>query len=104
MMYQSIFPYTQQVIAEYGLLNDKEIDHRLQLAKTAFADWKNTPFEQRAAVFMQVANILKRDKGLLATLIVQEMGKIKAEAIGEIEKCAYVCEYYAENAAHFLQD
>ncbi len=104
MMYQSIFPYTQQVIAEYGLLNDKEIDHRLQLAKTAFAHWKTTSFEQRAAVFMQVATILKRDKGLLATLIVQEMGKIKAEAIGEIEKCAYVCEYYAENAATFLQD
>ena len=104
MIYQSIFPYTQQVIAEYGVLNEKEIDQRLQLAKIAFAHWKNTSFKQRSAIFMQVALILKRDKDLLATLIVQEMGKIKIEAIGEIEKCAYVCEYYAENAEKFLVD
>ncbi len=104
MIYQSIFPYTQQVIAEYKVLNDTEIEQRLALAKTAFAGWKQTSFEQRAAVFIQAAFILKRDKDLLATLIVQEMGKIKAEAIAEIEKCAYVCAYYAENAVNFLQD
>ena len=104
MMYKSIYPYTQEIIAEYSVMNDKEIANCLLLADTAFADWKHTSFKQRAAVFMQVAIILKRDKDLLATLIVHEMGKIKAEAIGEIEKCAYVCEYYAEHAESFLQD
>ena len=104
MTYKSVYPYTQEIIAEYSVMNDNEIAHCLRLADTAFADWKHTSFKQRAAVFMQVALILKRDKDLLATLIVHEMGKIKLEAIGEIEKCAYVCEYYAEHAESFLQD
>jgi len=104
MIYQSIYPYTQQIIAEYGVMNDTEINQRLHLAQVAFADWKNAGFQHRAAVFIKIADILKKDKEVLATLIVQEMGKIKAEAIGEIEKCAYVCEYYAENAETFLMD
>lgn len=104
MIYKSIYPYTQEIIAEFTVLDDTQISQCLRLAETAFHDWKHTSFEQRAAVFLQVAMILKRDKDILATMIVQEMGKIKAEAIGEIEKCAYVCEYYAENAASFLQD
>lgn len=104
MIYKSIYPYTQEIIAEYAVMGEKEINQCLRLAETAFADWKETSFEQRAAVFMQVAMILKRDKDMLATLIVQEMGKIKVEAIGEIEKCANVCAYYAEHAAVFLQD
>ena len=104
MTYKSIYPYTQEIIAEYSGMNDKEIAQCLSLADTAFANWKHTSFKERSAVFMQVAMILKRDKDLLATLIVHEMGKIKSEAIGEIEKCAYVCEYYAENAERFLQD
>ena len=104
MIYKSIYPFTQETIAEYLVMTDKEIANCLQLAETAFGHWRNTTFEQRATVFMQVAVILKRDKDMLATLIVHEMGKIKVEAIGEIEKCAYVCEYYAEHAVDFLQD
>ncbi len=104
MIYKSIYPYTQETISEYVVMSNKEIDNCLQLAEKTFVDWKLTSYKQRALVFMQVAFILERDKELLAILIVHEMGKIKAEAISEIEKCAYVCTYYAEHAANLLQD
>ena len=104
MLFKSIYPYTQEIIAEYVLMDDDGINQRLRIAEKAFAAWKEKPFEARAKVFTQAAVILKRDKEKLAVLITREMGKIITEAVAEVEKCAYVCEYYAEHAATFLQD
>lgn len=104
MVFQSIFPYTQETIAEYPLMDNKAIDSSITKAEDAFGIWKNFSFEQRAAVVNTVSSILKRDKEELAMLIASEMGKVLAEAKSEIEKCAYVCEYYAEHAGVFLKD
>ena len=104
MVFQSIFPYTQETIAEYPLMDNKAIDSSITKAEDAFGIWKNFSFEQRAAVLNTVSSILKRDKEELAMLIASEMGKVLAEAKSEIEKCAYVCEYYAEHAGVFLKD
>lgn len=103
-MFQSIFPYTQQIIAVYPLMDDTEINKAILHTEKAFAVWKQFTFEQRAAVFIQLADILKRDKEELATLITNEMGKVMAESRAEIEKSAYVCEYYAAHAEAFLKD
>lgn len=104
MTFQSIFPYTQEKIAEYPLMQDKDIDHCLQLAENAYSQWKQYSFKRRADIFTAVAKILRRDKTELATLITREMGKIIPESIAEIEKCASVCEYYADHAETFLKD
>ena len=104
MTFKSIFPYTQELIAEYPLMDDAAINESITAAENAFAYWKNTSFQQRATVLNNAAAILKRDRDALATIITNEMGKVIAEAKGEVEKCAYVCEYYATHAEHFLQD
>lgn len=104
MVFQSIFPYTQEVIAEYPVMDDAAINQHIHAAENAFAVWKNIPFQQRATILNNAAAILKRDRDALATLITNEMGKVIAEAKGEVEKCAYVCEYYAAHAEQFLQD
>ncbi len=104
MIFQSIFPYTQEVIAEHPLMDDAAINKCLSAAESAFVVWKNMSFEQRALVFTKAAAILKNDSSKLAELITNEMGKVIGEAKAEVEKCATVCEYYATHSQHFLQD
>lgn len=104
MTFKSINPYTQQLIAEHPLMDNAAINTRLDAATTAFSSWKKTSFEERAAVFTKLAALLITNSEKLGTLITNEMGKVLAEAKGEVEKCATVCEYYATNAATFLRD
>lgn len=104
MIFQSIFPYNGQLIAEYESMSETDIDHALSAAATAFAHWKHTSFEQRAGVFTNLAANLHQHKEELASLITFEMGKVTTEAIAEIEKCAFVCGYYAAHAEGFLTD
>ena len=104
MVFKSIFPYTQETIAEYPLMDDIAVNKSIAAAEEAYAVWKNSSFLQRTTVLKNAAAILKRDRDALATLITNEMGKVIGEAKAEVEKCAYVCEYYAEHAEIFLKD
>lgn len=104
MTFKSIYPYTQELIEEHPLMNDAAINQRIQLAEKTFPVWKQMSFKERAVVFNNVSAVLKRDNNMLAQLITKEMGKVIAESIAEVEKCAFVCEYYAEHAERFLQD
>ncbi len=63
-----------------------------------------TPIESRAQLLRDLAAVLRRDLELHASTITAEMGKIIGEARAEVEKCAFVCEYFAANAAEFLAD
>ncbi|MGI8951631.1 MAG: NAD-dependent succinate-semialdehyde dehydrogenase [Chitinophagaceae bacterium] len=102
--FTSIFPFNQQKIAEYLLMNETEIEQRITNAEKTYINWKEKSFQQRADVLLNVAAILKRDKESFAELITHEMGKIISEAKAEIEKCAWVCEFYAQKAEAFLKD
>lgn len=104
MVFKSIFPYTQEVIAEYPLMDDATINQCITTAEKAYPFWKAMSFDERATILNKVAVILKRDRDTLATLITNEMGKVIAESKGEVEKCAFTCEYYAEHAERFLKD
>ncbi len=66
--------------------------------------WKSTDFQLRSRLMKRSANMLREEKEALAQLMTLEMGKIIAEARAEIEKCAWVCEFYAEHAEAFLAD
>ncbi len=102
--FKSIFPYNQQVMAEYPLMDDRAVDAILSKAATGFKHWSAQSFAYRADVLNKVAAALRKDKDQLGELITNEMGKVIAEAKAEVEKCAWVCEYYAQNAEAFLQD
>jgi succinate-semialdehyde dehydrogenase / glutarate-semialdehyde dehydrogenase len=103
-VFKSVFPYTQELIREYPLMDTALLDHTIDLSSEAFESWSKFPFSERAGVFKNVASILRRDKEKLATLITREMGKILDEAGAEVEKCAGAAEYYADHAESFLKD
>ncbi|HMO62403.1 MAG TPA: NAD-dependent succinate-semialdehyde dehydrogenase [Ferruginibacter sp.] len=103
-VFTSIFPYTQEPVAEYPLMNDAAINQSVQAAEKAFTQWRQYSFAQRAKVLNRTAEILRNTKEALASLITLEMGKTTTEALAEIEKCALVCNYYATHAEAFLKD
>lgn len=105
MTMQSINPANGELLAEFETWDQETLDEVVTEASYAFADWaKLTPIEDRCALMRNVAEVLRDDADLLAELITLEMGKTYAEAMAEIEKSAWVCEFYAEHGPAFLAD
>jgi succinate-semialdehyde dehydrogenase / glutarate-semialdehyde dehydrogenase len=102
--FKSIFPYTQELLAEYPLMDDHQLDQAIGNASTAYHTWKKFSFYERGRVLKNVASILRRDQETLASLITKEMGKITSEAMAEVEKCAGTAEYFADRSEILLKD
>ena len=101
---KSVNPATGEVIEEYQEMSRSEAAAIVDAAHIAFQDWRKTSFEERSKLMNKAADVLKDRKEELAKLMTAEMGKVHKEAISEIEKCAWVCKYYAEHAEEFLAD
>ncbi|MUL47102.1 NAD-dependent succinate-semialdehyde dehydrogenase [Mycobacterium sp. CBMA293] len=102
MAYQTVNPYNNHVVATYDDLTDEEVMQRLTQAQNTFDSWRHTPFAQRAAVCRRGAAILRERCDEFARLLTLEMGKLYAEALGEVELSAQILDYYADNAQIFL--
>ncbi len=101
---QSIDPSSGELIEEFEPFGDAEVDAVLDQADRAFRDWRARPFAQRVELMRRAAAVLRGDAERYAETITREMGKTIAEARAEVEKCAFCCEYYADNAEDFLRD
>ena len=99
---QSINPATGKLIREYEELTPSEVDNAIVNAREAFHAWRATPVAERAGLLERAADVLRQRADALAELMTREMGKPIVESESEIEKCAWVCEHYAENGARFL--
>jgi len=105
MTMQSINPATGELLIEFDTWDKETLDYTLTQAGYMFEDWsKLTPMEDRCTMIKRVAEVLRDDVVPLAELITLEMGKTTKEAQAEIEKCANVCDFYAENGPTFLAD
>jgi succinate-semialdehyde dehydrogenase / glutarate-semialdehyde dehydrogenase len=102
MKFQSINPYNNQVLAEYTEQSESELNTSILKSQSGFENWREWTFAQRAVVLHKAAEILKKNVETYAKTISLEMGKPINEARGEVNKCAWVCDYYAENAEEFL--
>ncbi|SHF38063.1 succinate-semialdehyde dehydrogenase / glutarate-semialdehyde dehydrogenase [Fodinibius roseus] len=103
-MLQSINPTNDEVIREYEELTEQEIASVLQKSQTAFEQWRETDFSHRAPLMKKAAEVLRDHRQEYAELMAREMGKPVLGGRSEVEKCAWVCEYYAEHAESFLAD
>jgi len=97
-------PATNEDLKEYNLHTSEELDKILSETEKAFQINRKTPIEERAKLMRRAAELLEERKDLLASTMTNEMGKTLASAKGEVEKCAWVCRYYADNAQDFLAD
>ena len=102
LMLQSINPVSNEPFAEYREASPTEIDHTLGATERAAGAWRGSSFATRASNMVAAAQVLRDRVDLLSELMVREMGKPIAQARAEVEKCAWVCDYYAEHAERFL--
>jgi succinate-semialdehyde dehydrogenase / glutarate-semialdehyde dehydrogenase len=103
-MLQTINPATGELVTEYAEHTGQELAHLIDRAHDTFKGWRRTPFSARAGLMMAVADVLEKRSAEWAELMTVEMGKTVASAKAEIEKCAWVCRYYAEEAEGMLAD
>ena len=104
MAIASVNPLTGEVLKTFAPITDEQIEERLALADRSFATYRHTSFSDRAHWMNQAAAILETRKTELAIIMTLEMGKTLKSAIAEVEKCAHLCRFYAENAPSFLAD
>ena len=104
MAIESINPTTEEVMRTYDELSDAEVERALAQAHAAYQSWRGTSFAHRASTLKKAAAYLRSHKEELARLATLEMGKPITQAEAEVEKSAWGCEYYAENAEQMLAD
>jgi len=104
MAIQTINPYNNKEVKTFEEFSAETVEQKIAQADQTYQVWKSVPVKERSVFLMNVASILRERKEELAKLITLEMGKLIAQSEAEIDMCASVYEYYAQNAATFLED
>jgi len=103
MVMKAVNPATGEIIKEYQEMTPEEVKNTIERAHNAFVDWRRTGFPERTRLMKRAAGVLRESKEKYGRLMALEMGKPIREGISEVEKCAWVCEYYADHAKEFLK-
>jgi acyl-CoA reductase-like NAD-dependent aldehyde dehydrogenase len=101
---KTINPATEEVINRYEVITKEQINDKVQKARIAFDEEWNKDIDKRIDFIHDFANELRKDKENLARAATKEMGKAIKESRSEVEKCAWVMEYFADNGEVFIKD
>ncbi|WP_413431091.1 NAD-dependent succinate-semialdehyde dehydrogenase [Crateriforma spongiae] len=99
---KSINPYNGEVLKTFDEMSLAEVDSAIAQADEAFRQWRETSFEHRAGILRRAAELLRERREELATIMTLEMGKKIEDARPEIDLCATIFDYYADNGANIL--
>jgi succinate-semialdehyde dehydrogenase / glutarate-semialdehyde dehydrogenase len=97
-------PWTGQVDYRYDYQDDASVQATLARSSAAFPAWSGLSLDQRAGFLRNAAGQLRENRDRIAGIMSAEMGKLRREALAEIEKCAGACVYYADHAVDYLRD
>jgi succinate-semialdehyde dehydrogenase/glutarate-semialdehyde dehydrogenase len=104
MSVQSINPATDEILQSYDEPSERDIERIVAAAHAAFLEWRRVPFGTRAQKMREAARILRARSAAYARTMTLEMGKPIVQGEAEADKCAWVCEYYADHAEAFLAE
>lgn len=102
MAYQTVNPYTNEVVKEYPDATDQQLEDALQKGHELYETFKEQDVTERADMLRQVAAQIRERSDEMARQLTIEMGKLLPEAEGEVELCAIIAEWYAENGPEML--
>jgi len=100
--YQSVNPFNGQTLKTFEELTAAQLEKAIKMAETCFESWRHTTFAERAIIVIKAATLLRERAEEFAKPVTLEMGKLIAEARGEVALSADILEYYAWNAEEFL--
>ena len=101
---ETINPSTGKAIAAYDNESPEQVNRKVKAAREAFSKWKKLDLAERAEYMRRLGRVMRKNREEYARLVTEEMGKPVRQSLAEIEKCAWVCDYYAERAEVFLRD
>jgi len=104
MKYETVNPATGERIRAHETQSGAEVLDIVSACADAQRLWWELPIEERLPYFTRLASVLRENKDRFGGLITLEMGKPISEAVGEVEKCAWLCEVYAENGLDWLEE
>jgi len=103
MAYQTINPFTNELVKEYPPHSDADVESALQKADALYhSDWAKGDIDQRLPILRRLADLMEEQQESLAKIATQDMGKLIAQSRGEVALCAKIARYYADNAKAFL--
>ena len=100
----TINPTTGKNLTSYNYMSDEEVKNTIDKSHKAFLDWKTKSFEERGTIIKAIGKELLNYKPELAELMTNEMGKLLKQSQQEVELCAGICDYSADNASEFLKN
>ncbi len=100
---KSVNPFNGELLKTYDEMSPEEVDLAIADADQAFQVWRETTFEHRAGILQRVAQLLRERREELATMMTLEMGKKIEDARPEIDLCARIFDYYADNGEKLLE-
>src|SRR3990172_2032449 len=104
MKIKTVNPATEEILAEYDALTEEQVNHEVNDSRKVYESiWKKFDISERAKLLRNLGHMLQQRKKEYATIITNEMGKPITESLAEVEKCSWVCEYYADNGEKFLE-
>jgi succinate-semialdehyde dehydrogenase/glutarate-semialdehyde dehydrogenase len=96
-------PATGETVETYETDSSAEVEAKLDRATDAFETWRDRPLREREELLARAGEVLRENKHEYAETMTEEMGKPISQSIGEVEKCAWVCDHYAEHASAYLE-
>ena len=102
MTIESINPTTGETLERFPEATPEQVAGALAQSHATFQQWRRTTLAHRSGLMRQAARILREEKARFGRTMALEMGKPIAQGEGEVEKCAWVCDYYADHAEAFL--
>ncbi len=99
----TVNPTTEEPIAEYQPMTSGEIEEMLRSSHRDYCSWKNVSLQERSLLMRCLGGLMREQKESHAALISREMGKPFAQAVAEVVKSAWVCDFYADHAESFLK-
>ena len=101
---KTVNPATEEILAEYEALTEEQVNHEVNDSRKVYESiWKKFDISERAKLLRNLGHMLQQRKKEYATIITNEMGKPITESLAEVEKCSWVCEYYADHGGKFLE-
>ena len=104
MAIETINPANNQLVKSFDEYSPEKVSQIIEKGQTTYSAWRESSFTERSKLMFKAAEVLRNNKKKYAEIMTLEMGKPIIQAVAEVEKCAWVCDYYAENAESFLSE
>ena len=101
---KSINPATEELFAEFKEINLSSTEEIIEESSDSQRKWAAVDISKRTKIISKISDFVRNNKEVFAEIITNEMGKPISESIAEVEKCAWLCDYYVENGSKFLAE